>query len=155
MYQPLRTTVGILSAAALVVSVTVLCAAPMRTSAQSVEISITVDADSVEIIRAWRRQQGLDPPDAQADERVVELLRRWQAERNKAAVAAPAEDAGDTRVQPAPRPKRPATRPRPPTTRPRQPATRRLSRRRAPVRSRQPALSACLHRNSRSTAWPA
>lgn len=39
-------------------------------------LHITLDADAVEIIRAWRRQQGLDPPDRSADERVAALLRR-------------------------------------------------------------------------------
>lgn len=43
-------------------------------------LHITLDADAVEIIRAWRRQQGLDPPDAAADERAAALLRRLAAE---------------------------------------------------------------------------
>lgn len=86
-----RTTANTLTAAASALALTLLAVAPARLGAQSgaVTVTITIDADSVEILRAWRRQQGLDPPDAQADERLVELLRRRQAARAGATVAAP------------------------------------------------------------------
>lgn len=107
MHQTFRTTAGILSAASFALSMMVLCAAPTRARAQSVGITISLDADTVEIIRAWRRQQGLDPPDMQADERFRALARRRQTARSRAvAAAAPAEtpeDASDVPDQPAPR----------------------------------------------------
>lgn len=110
MHQAFRTTTTrIQSAAVVALSMTVLCAAPMRARAQAVALTITVDADTVEILRAWRRQQGLDPPDAQADERFAEWVRRRQAARSGAAVAAPRVTAPrairDASVQPAPRPR--------------------------------------------------
>lgn len=42
-------------------------------------LRITLDAEAVEIVRAWRRSQGLDAPDAQADARVAALLQRMHA----------------------------------------------------------------------------
>ncbi len=44
--------------------------------AAAASLRITLDADAVEIVRAWRRSHGLDPPDAQADARVAALLQR-------------------------------------------------------------------------------
>lgn len=107
MHQAFRTTAGILSAAAFALSMTVLCTAPTRARAQSVAVTITLDADTVEIIRAWRRQQGLDPPDAQADERFLARRRliarsRSGAVLNASAKVAP-EDASDEPDQSAPR----------------------------------------------------
>jgi hypothetical protein len=104
MRRVLQTTTKILSTAAL--SMTVLGAAPTRASAQSVAVKITLDADSIELLRAWRRQHGLDPPDAQADERVAALLRHRQAAQD--GDSAPArrvhaiESASGARLQRAP-----------------------------------------------------
>lgn len=52
-------------------------------------LHITLDADAVEIIRAWRRQQGLDPPDRSADERVAALLQRVAVQPAAASGTAP------------------------------------------------------------------
>ncbi|HVJ61168.1 MAG TPA: hypothetical protein VM555_00430 [Tahibacter sp.] len=41
----------------------------------NVTLRINLDGDSVEIIKSWRRAQGIDPPDAAADERVRRMLR--------------------------------------------------------------------------------
>ncbi|ODU33788.1 MAG: hypothetical protein BGP24_00130 [Lysobacterales bacterium 69-70] len=52
-----------------------------RAAAQSATASlrITLDAEAVEIVRAWRRNRGLDAPDPQADARVAALLQRLHA----------------------------------------------------------------------------
>jgi hypothetical protein len=107
MHQTFRMTARTLSAAVVALSMTVLCVMPTRARAQSVGITITIDADTVEILRAWRRQQGIDPPDAQADERFAEWVRRRQAARSGAAMIDPAiapASAAATSVQLAPRP---------------------------------------------------
>jgi hypothetical protein len=88
MHQTFRTPTGTLCAAMVALSMTVLCAAPMRAGAQSVAVTITLDADTVEILRAWRRQQGLDPPDAHADARVARLLQRVRAGQRPAVAVA-------------------------------------------------------------------
>lgn len=51
---------------------------PIAARAQQggVSIGITLDGDSVEVIRAWRRAKGLDPPDPEADRRFAELVKR-------------------------------------------------------------------------------
>jgi hypothetical protein len=54
---------------------------PQRAQAQGVGVSLHLDAESVELIRAWRRAQGLDPPDPAADARLAE----WLAARRAAA----------------------------------------------------------------------
>jgi hypothetical protein len=109
MQQTFGITARTLSAAAAALSMAVLCTVPMRAGAQSVALTITVDADTVEILRAWRRQQGLDPPDAQADERFAEWVRRRHAARSGAAVAAPPVIAPRAaRDAPAQRPPRPS-----------------------------------------------
>ncbi|MCQ4165057.1 hypothetical protein [Tahibacter harae] len=58
-------------------------ALPQVAAQAGVQISLHLDADSVELIRALRRAQGLDPPDAEADRRVAALLGRRQAERRQ------------------------------------------------------------------------
>lgn len=76
-----------------IVSVVVAATAADAVCAQSpqasVALRITLDADAVEIIRAARRQQGIDPPDAAADARVAELL-RVISERSRTTVPTPA-----------------------------------------------------------------
>ncbi|GMV31501.1 MAG: hypothetical protein AMXMBFR59_36260 [Rhodanobacteraceae bacterium] len=68
------------------VSVVVLAVSAVGTVARAeapqagTALHITLDADAVEIIRAWRRQHGLDPPDRSADERVAALLQRLAVE---------------------------------------------------------------------------
>jgi hypothetical protein len=67
--------------------------APASAQSGNVGVSITVDQDSVEIIKAWRRQQGIDPPNAAADRRVSQILqarRAAQAESQRMALAASA-----------------------------------------------------------------
>lgn len=44
--------------------------------AQGVGVRIHMDAESAELIRAWRRAQGLDPPDPAADAQLAERLRQ-------------------------------------------------------------------------------
>jgi len=109
MRRTLQTTARILSVAAALLAATLLCAMSTRADAQSVALKITIDADSIELLRAWRRQHGLDPPDAQADERVAALMRqRYAAQASNAAVthrAHAVESASDARLQRAtPRP---------------------------------------------------
>jgi hypothetical protein len=65
--------------------------APASAQSGDVGVSISIDQDSVEIIKAWRRQQGIDPPDAAADRRVGKILqarRSAQAETQRMAQAA-------------------------------------------------------------------
>ncbi|WP_313920488.1 hypothetical protein [Tahibacter sp.] len=54
---------------------------PMAARAQQggVRVGITLNGESVEVIRAWRRAKGLDPPDAEADRRFAELVMRARA----------------------------------------------------------------------------
>lgn len=51
-------------------------AACAQTPQAGTALQITLDADAVAIVRAWRRQQGLDPPDPAADRYVAALLAR-------------------------------------------------------------------------------
>lgn len=64
---------------ALTAASTVSGTACAQTAAAGTALTITLDADAVEIVRAARRQRGLDPPDAAADERVAALLQRLAA----------------------------------------------------------------------------
>jgi hypothetical protein len=64
---------------ALMAASTVSGAACAQTAAAGTALTITLDADAVEIVRASRRQRGLDPPDAAADKRVAALLQRLAA----------------------------------------------------------------------------
>jgi hypothetical protein len=64
----------------LIVAILVLASA-LAAQAGGTAIAIRVDAEDVELIRAWRRAQGLDPPDADADRRVEALLERRRAPR--------------------------------------------------------------------------
>lgn len=73
--------------AAVVTAATAVDAACAQSPQAGTSLRITLDADAVEIIRAARRQQGIDPPDAAADARVAELLR---ADSRQAANAVPA-----------------------------------------------------------------
>jgi hypothetical protein len=41
-----------------------------------VSIGITLTGDSAEVIAAWRRAKGMDPPDPEADRRFAELVER-------------------------------------------------------------------------------
>lgn len=59
-------------------------ALPLPQAQAGVQISLHLDAESVELIRALRRAQGLDPPDAEADQRVAALLQRRQAQKQPA-----------------------------------------------------------------------
>lgn len=60
---------------------------PPEVAAQAgIRMSIHLDEDSVELIRALRRAQGLDPPDAEADKRVMALLLHRQAQKQQAEV---------------------------------------------------------------------
>ena len=68
-----------------------LCAAlllpavsPPRAQGVGVTLRITLSADSEEILHAWRRAQGLEPPDPAADERVRQAAMRRAAERAEA-----------------------------------------------------------------------
>ncbi|UXI67315.1 hypothetical protein [Tahibacter amnicola] len=68
---------------------------PIQAQTTKVGIHIQVDEDAAEVIRAWRRANGLDPPDAVADARVREILaartaKRVEAERRAMAIAASA-----------------------------------------------------------------
>lgn len=47
--------------------------------AAATSLRVTLDAEAVEIVRAWRRSRGLDAPDAQADARVAALVQRLQS----------------------------------------------------------------------------
>lgn len=47
--------------------------------AAAASLRITLDAEAVEIVRAWRRSRGLDAPDAQADARVAALVQRLRS----------------------------------------------------------------------------
>lgn len=47
----------------------------------NVTLRINLDGDSVEVIKSWRRAQGIDPPDAAADERVRLIGERSRALR--------------------------------------------------------------------------
>lgn len=65
-----------------VAAVAAVCSAACAQSPQAgTALQITLDAEAVEIIRAARRQQGIDPPDAAADARVAALLQRVAAEQ--------------------------------------------------------------------------
>lgn len=71
-----------LSAISFVFAVVLVCLLPCPAFAQqagSVSLGLHLDADSAELIRAWRRQQGLDPPDPAADRRVADILQRRAA----------------------------------------------------------------------------
>ncbi|HSX60157.1 MAG TPA: hypothetical protein VLF18_08165 [Tahibacter sp.] len=63
-----------------------------QSAAAGTALRVTMDADAVEIVRAWRRSQGLDPPDRDADRRVAALLQRLSAERDVADASAAASD---------------------------------------------------------------
>lgn len=54
---------------------------PIAARAQQggVSIGITLTGDSAEVIAAWRRAKGLDPPDPDADRRFAELVMRVRA----------------------------------------------------------------------------
>jgi hypothetical protein len=43
-----------------------------------VSLTITLDANSAEVISGWRRANGLDAPDAAADRRLAELVNHKQ-----------------------------------------------------------------------------
>lgn len=47
--------------------------------AAATSLRVTLDAEAVEIVRAWRRSRGLEAPDAQADARVAALVQRLQS----------------------------------------------------------------------------
>jgi len=55
----------------------------LAASAQSVGVTLRIhmDADSVEIIKSWRRAQGLDPADVAADRHVRQILESNRASR--------------------------------------------------------------------------
>lgn len=77
---------------------------PSPQAQAGVQISLHLDAESVELIRALRRAQGLDPPDAEADQRVAALLQRRQAQKQPAAqskmtTAVAADAAGSASAQ--------------------------------------------------------
>jgi len=74
--------------AAVAIATAAVGLACAQTPQAGTALRITLDADAVEIIRAARRQQGIDPPDAAADARVAELL-RVASRRVGAAVPAP------------------------------------------------------------------
>jgi hypothetical protein len=48
----------------------------------NVTLRISLDQDSAEVIKYWRRAQGIDPPDAAADERVRHIGERSRALRS-------------------------------------------------------------------------
>lgn len=52
--------------------------------AADVSVSIGLDSDFVEFIRAQRRAKGLDPPDHEADRRFLAFLKRVEQQRAKA-----------------------------------------------------------------------
>lgn len=56
---------------------------PMAALAQQggVSVGITLTGESVEVIRAWRRAKGIDPPDPEADRRFAELIERVRGTR--------------------------------------------------------------------------
>lgn len=56
---------------------------------QGTALRITLDADAVEIVRAMRRRDGLDPPDAAADARVARWLQRQRATHDPLPLPAP------------------------------------------------------------------
>lgn len=87
--------VPVVAAAAATMTDTACAQTPQAGAA----IQITLDAEAVEIIRAARRQRGIDPPDAAADVRVAELLRR---------VASSAAPAASMPARAAPQPTAPA-----------------------------------------------
>lgn len=62
--------------ARLMLCALVLAALPSLAPAQQVgvRINIRLNAESVEVLRAWRRANHLDPPDAAADARLRERL---------------------------------------------------------------------------------
>ena len=53
----------------------------VRAQQAQVGVSITLNGDSGEIIGAWRRAKGIDPPDARADRRYAELVERVRGPR--------------------------------------------------------------------------
>lgn len=76
------------SVARLVASALLLWQASVSHAAD-VGVSIRLDSDWVELIRAQRRAQGIDEPDAQADARVAALLQRVEQQRIENAAPTP------------------------------------------------------------------
>ncbi|WP_133819822.1 hypothetical protein [Tahibacter aquaticus] len=74
-------------AARLLVGALLFWQAPVSRAAD-VAISLRLDADWVELIRAQRRAQGIDAPDAAADARFAAWLQRAQQQNGKAATPA-------------------------------------------------------------------
>lgn len=70
--------------ARLLVSAPLLWQASVSRAAD-VGISIRLDSDWVELIRAQRRAQGIDAPDPHADVRVAALLQRVEQQRARTA----------------------------------------------------------------------
>lgn len=64
--------------AAFLLAACILIGTPVAARAQQggVRVGITLNGESVEVIRAWRRAKGMDPPDAEADRRFAELVKR-------------------------------------------------------------------------------
>lgn len=94
--------IEVLGTAMLAVSSGMLGLLPGAAAAQggSVHISIAIDEESAELIRAWRRRNGLDPPDLEADLRVAALLQRRAAAARAAGEAPPPTDYVSRRRKP-------------------------------------------------------
>lgn len=66
-----------------VIALIVLAAAPVSSGlAADVAVAIRIDADLVEVVRGFRRAEGLDPPDAAADQRLAAVLVKRQRPRS-------------------------------------------------------------------------
>jgi hypothetical protein len=75
--HPLSRRAGMLKTLLLGLALAVSLAAPAsRSEAADVAVAIRIDADLVEVIRGYRRAQGLDPPDAEADLRLAAVKSR-------------------------------------------------------------------------------